>query len=116
MTDLQKQKPYRNKEILSLAKECPHCMNCGNVNDDTIVAAHYCGIRQHALDKGIGQKPTDTATAYLCQECHEDFDQYKTGEDEIKRSERFLFAIVKSTDWRNKYLEKDSYDRWCEGL
>lgn len=83
---------------MQAAIDCPFCMMCGNVNDGTVVGAHYTGIRQHELGKGMGQKSTDGAVAYLCYTCHSKFDTYHD-ENGVARSEEFLFAIVKSHDW-----------------
>jgi len=102
-----KQKNFRSKKILNAARDCPHCMMCGNPNDGTIVAAHYQGFRQHELGKGMGMKPTDSATAYLCHQCHDAVDgrsNEKTIDvissvNPIVPSEEFLFAIVKTHDW-----------------
>jgi len=91
---LEKNKPYRSKKILNAAKDCPYCMNCGKPNDGTIVAAHYTGYRQHELGKGMGCKCTDTATAFVCHDCHVIMDQYLDND-----SEKFLFAIVKTHDY-----------------
>ena len=95
---LQKIKPYRSKKLRNLARDCPICMCCGKPNDGTIVAAHYTGLRQQEFGKGMGQKCTDTATAYLCHECHTKFDTYRY-EDNIDSSELFLLAIVRTHDY-----------------
>lgn len=101
---INKQQYFRSKKLLNLARECPHCMMCNKFNDGTIVAAHYQGYRQHELGKGTGIKPTDSATAFLCSECHDQVD----GRDNhygmmslnpIVPSEEFLFAILKTHDW-----------------
>jgi hypothetical protein len=73
-------------------------MCCSNTNDGTVVGAHYTGVRQHDLGKGMGQKATDGAIAYLCSKCHVAFGQYHD-ENGVDRSEKFLLAIVKSHDW-----------------
>jgi len=96
--NLEKNKPYRNKKILNAAKDCPYCMNCGRPSDGTIVAAHYTGFRQHSLGKGLGQKCTDTATAFLCHACHKEMDGASTDSLHYK-SEKFLFAIVETHDY-----------------
>jgi len=83
---------------MQAARDCPSCMMCGAGNDGTIIGAHYCGIRQQNLGKGIGQKPTDSAVAYLCHSCHVRMDQYHDGNNQ-SRSEIFFFAIIKSHDW-----------------
>lgn len=87
----------RHKWLTQQAKDAP-CMHCGR-NDGTTVAAHYTGPRQHMLGKGTGIKCHDAAAAFLCSECHTDFDQYKKG-DKWLMSEEFLFAIVKTWIYR----------------
>lgn len=101
MKDLLAPNTYRNKKILNAAKDCPHCMHCGKPNDGTIVAAHYQGFRQHALGKGVATKPSDAATAFVCDECHNRFDGRLVGRcvSDIEHSEQFLFAIVKTHIW-----------------
>lgn len=97
----QKQEYFRSKKLLSAARDCPVCMMCGRQNDGTIVAAHYQGFRQHELGKGAGIKPTDTATAFLCHDCHDMVDGRSgvfTGSI-TDSSEEFLLAIVKTHDW-----------------
>ena len=98
-----KNKPYRNKKILQAAKEIPCCVRCEKHNSGDVVAAHYCGIRQIGLGKGMGQKPSDSAVAYLCRECHEYFDQYEA-HNGIERSEEFLYFIAVTQAWYLKNI------------
>lgn len=96
-----KQKNYRSKKLLDAARDCPCCMMCDKPNDGTIVAAHYQGFRQHALGKGTGIKPSDAAAAFICSECHDMVDGRTPGasQNQIERSEEFLFAVVKTHDY-----------------
>lgn len=114
-----KNKPYRNKKILQAAKDCPVCMMCGKPNDGTVVGAHLSGMRSHEFGKGIGQKASDSVVAYLCYQCHESMDQYHDG-DGIRRSEKFLLAIVRSHDWLFRKMKsaenKTSFEKWVDGL
>lgn len=98
MFDLQKNIPFRSHKIMDSARNVSYCMMCKKVNDGTIVGAHYSGIRQIPLGKGTRQKPTDSAVAYLCNHCHTSMDNYYQSNDH-KRSEAFMFAIIKSHDW-----------------
>ena len=70
------------------------CVRCG-VCDETVVFAHYTGLRQHALGKGRGVKCHDCCGADLCMECHSYFDQYQGADGswvkKIELSEEFLF-------------------------
>lgn len=63
---------YRNKHLLSLAKESPVCFGCEQRNDGTVVAAHSNQLRD---GKGKGLKAHDYRVAYLCQQCHYEIDQ-----------------------------------------
>ena len=52
-----KDKPIRSKKLLSSARG-ESCVNCG-ARDDTVVAAHYQGLRSLSYGKGKSQKPHD---------------------------------------------------------
>tara|TARA_R100000935_G_C2768534_1_gene136683 strand:+ start:213 stop:545 length:333 start_codon:yes stop_codon:yes gene_type:complete len=91
--------PIRSEKLLSAAKEAT-CVNCG-IRDDTIVAAHYQGLRSHLYGKGKGQKPHDICTADLCHKCHRAFDNYEVGEGsdiqkKIDASEQFQHLILQT--------------------
>jgi len=60
---------YRNKEILEHARG-KACQNCWK-QDGTTVAAHS-NLLEHG--KGRGIKAHDCFVAYLCHECHTDYD------------------------------------------
>lgn len=60
-------KPYRNRKLLNIAKECPNCMCCGRHNDGTVVAAHSNQMRDA---KALGRKSHDFRVAYMCDACH----------------------------------------------
>ena len=88
----------RSRKLLNAA-EGQACVNCG-VRDDTVVAAHYEGIRAMTFGKGKGIKPHDLLTADLCRKCHDDFDGKKTSHfkdpylRKIDASEQFLFCCA----------------------
>ena len=91
--------PIRSEKLLSAAKEATS-VNCG-IRDDTIVAAHYQGLRSHLYGKGKGQKPHDICTADLCHKCHRAFDNYEVGEGsdiqkKIDASEQFQHLILQT--------------------
>lgn len=46
------------------------CMMCG-FQSETVVLAHYSGIRQHMFGKGRGIKGDDNYGAPLCAPCHD---------------------------------------------
>jgi|TARA_R110000803_G_scaffold85097_1_gene151376 hypothetical protein len=99
MTSHSKNPVIRSKKLLSAARG-ESCVNCG-VRDDTIVAAHYQGLRSHLYGKGKGQKPHDILVADLCQKCHTAFDTYQVGEGtalqkKIDASEQFQHCILQT--------------------
>jgi len=61
---------YRNKAILQLAKN-HSCQHCGR-NDGSTIAAHS---NDKIHGRGLGLKSSDFFVAYLCFECHNDYDQ-----------------------------------------
>jgi len=90
----------RNKKLLAAANG-QRCVNCG-VKDDTVVAAHYQGIRAYLLGKGKGTKPHDLCVADLCAACHRKFDNYEISTmstkylRQIDQSEQFLYCIMQT--------------------
>ncbi len=76
MPENWKYSPYRNKKILALAKG-EACQYCGK-NDGTTVSAHS-NLQAHG--KGVGKKSDDCFVAYLCDECHANYDSKKIGGD-----------------------------------
>ena len=94
---ISKDQPIRSKKLLSSARGAS-CVNCG-AQDDTVVSAHYQGLRSLSYGKGKGQKPHDILVADLCHKCHTAFDNYENGEGDefqrkIDRSEQFQHAIL----------------------
>lgn len=83
---------FRFKKALDAANGRP-CVNCGAQNE-TVVRAHYGGLRQHLYGKGKGIKSHDCIGADLCYTCHSAFDQNKiknaTYAEKIDKSEQFL--------------------------
>lgn len=75
---------YRNKKLLALAKDqC--CANCGN-RDGTVVSAHS-NMLQHG--KGRGIKAEDCYIAWLCFNCHREYDQGTS----MNRREKEVFFL-----------------------
>jgi hypothetical protein len=58
------------KDLRKLARGEP-CMNCGST-DESVVLAHYSGLRQHTYGKGRGIKGSDWLAAPQCMRCHSD--------------------------------------------
>jgi len=89
----------RSKAYLNGA-EGQACVHCG-VRDDTVVAAHYQGIRAQLLGKGKGTKPHDIlCVADLCAKCHSKFDSYQVSGysdqymKKVDASEQFLWCCL----------------------
>jgi len=60
---------YRNKKLTDSARN-ESCVSCGN-DDNTIVWAHS---NHYKHGKGRGLKAHDLFGAYLCYQCHSDYD------------------------------------------
>ena len=80
MTAVPKYVPYRNKKILAHAKG-QACQNCGT-KDGSIVAAHS-NLGEHG--KGVGKKSDDCFIAFLCHECHHNYDHKEVNKGGITR-------------------------------
>lgn len=65
---------YRNPKLLKAAKDVPYCMYCMKTNDGTIVACHS---NSGSDGKGMGIKAKDYRIAYMCNECHDNYDRGK---------------------------------------
>ena len=72
---------YRSKKLLDHMRDCPHCMNCQQPNDETIVGAHSNQLRD---GKGRGLKASDYRVAALCYLCHMKLDSGR----EMSKAER----------------------------
>jgi hypothetical protein len=98
MTSYLKTKPYRNPQLLKLAKDAP-CVCCGKYG--TTVSAHSNLLE---LGKGMGIKCPDSYICFLCHECHMEIDQGSDSYDNKK--ERWLIAMAKTYNWllSNNYL------------
>lgn len=86
---------YRNKKLLALAKEAPHCFRCGEYNMGQVVACH---ANSHLMGKATGIKAADLP-AYMCQQCHDMIDG-RTGD--LSRDEKWLYwceAAILSMHW-----------------
>lgn len=99
-----KRNMIRSKPMLDAARD-ESCVVCG-ARDGTVVAAHYTGMRAHALGKGTGCKPHDLFIADLCHRCHTKFDQHDKSIDrststdaffrKVDVSEQFAYAILQT--------------------
>jgi len=73
----------RSRKYLNAA-EGQSCVNCG-VNDGTVMAAHYQGMRSHAYGKGRGIKPSAAPVFRL-----DTFDIYAILIEWVKENHRWL--------------------------
>ena len=76
------------KNLRKAAEGMP-CIKCG-IEDGTICARHYNGIRQHWYGKGRGKKCHDLASAELCMKCDDELSEGKGGWKSDEHSEEFL--------------------------
>jgi hypothetical protein len=96
--NLQKRENYRNKTLLNYAKDSP-CQFCGS-DDKTVVACHISGLYANKCGKGTGLKPDDTASAYMCFDCHDLYDG-RTREANFGEAERAaMFAVACANTYR----------------
>lgn len=88
---------YRNKKLLSLAKDVPHCMRCRTQNYGQVVAAH---ANMQMMGKGMGIKAADVP-AYLCQTCHDAIDgrTSNSGMGTHEKHAEWAIAAVLSLRW-----------------
>jgi hypothetical protein len=98
MSSYLKTKPYRNPQLLKLAKDAP-CSQCGSYG--TTVSAHS-NYSEHG--KAMGRKADDAYIAFLCHSCHADIDQ--GAEEYDAKKLKWLGAMAKTYHWllTNGYL------------
>lgn len=90
---------YRNKRLRESAKH-ESCVSCG-ADDGTIVLAHS---NEGKHGKGMGIKAHDIFFAYLCHQCHREYDtsgkivhiQYPDGHIDMEKSVWFRMQWEKS--------------------
>jgi len=95
---------YRNKRILELAKEAPHCFWCNAENWGQVVACH-CNLIE--FGKGMGIKAADIPIAYLCGTCHELIDN-PPASHHLGRMDRELM-FFKAAGRTMKWLADEGY-------
>lgn len=95
MISIPKSPSYRNPRLLSLAKECPRCMSCGNFNAGDVVAAHSNSQRH---GKGMATKAHDL-TCFVCFACHSLIDGRTGGLSRDTRERMFLEAFYNTQLW-----------------
>lgn len=103
MTTNFKTKAFRCKKIREMAKgeACTHC----GANDGTIVAAHQNGLQ---AGRGMGMKAHDFYVAYLCSDCHDQYDSSRLHFAKEIREIHFLRAMQKTMAiWVPRLLPSD---------
>lgn len=84
--------PRKIPKLLGLARG-RDCVKC-RAGADTVVAAHYQGIRSHAYGKGRGLKPHDALAAHLCHCCHQRADTSGLAPTPEAHSARFQLLVI----------------------
>jgi hypothetical protein len=59
---------FRSRKLLD-ASRGEYCVRCLR-NDETVVGAHYTGVRRTSYGGGMSIKVHDWCVADLCSECH----------------------------------------------
>lgn len=86
-------------QILRDASEGQICVRCGNT--ESVVGAHYTGVRRLAYGGGHGKKCHDFLTADLCGACHHFMDTLSRDKGRAyEHSELFLHFIVLTLERR----------------
>lgn len=70
------------------------CVRCGG-NKESVVLAHYTGVRRLAYRGGFGLKVQDICAAHLCHRCHIEMDTLLRDKDKKwEHSEEFLHLCM----------------------
>ena len=84
---------FRSPALLALCAG-ETCVRCGKQRE-TVVGAHYTGVRRLSYGGGMGIKVHDCLIADLCQECHEYMDRLsRDKEGRWGHSEEFQHYIL----------------------
>jgi hypothetical protein len=84
---------FRSRKLLD-ASRGESCVRCHR-RDETVVGAHYTGVRREAYGGGMGIKVHDCHVADLCSECHEYMDRIsREKEGRWGHSEEFQHYIL----------------------
>lgn len=69
-------------------------MRCG-ARDETVVGAHYTGVRRLSYGGGLSRKVNDLLIAPLCHVCHQQMDTLGRSKDrKWEHSEEFQHYIL----------------------
>ena len=80
---------YRNRKILRAANGRP-CAYCG-INNGTTVAAHSNRMED---GKGVGLKAHDCFVAFLCANCHREYDSGIMAAGEFNRAMKRTWLML----------------------
>jgi hypothetical protein len=84
---------FRSRKLLD-ASRGEICVRC-NRRDETVVGAHYTGVRRGAYGGGMSIKVHDFAVADLCSECHSFMDtRSRDKEGRWGHSEEFQHYVI----------------------
>jgi hypothetical protein len=84
---------FRSRALLDLSNGS-ECVRCGR-RDDTVVSAHYTGVRRGSYGGGLGIKVHDFCVADLCASCHEYMDRLsRDKEGRWGHSEEFQHYVL----------------------
>jgi hypothetical protein len=91
----QRLPPYRSRTLLDMSAG-ELCVRCGREHKrDTVVGAHYTGVRRDSYGGGISEKVHDFLVADLCDECHTYMDSLsRDKEGRWGHSEEFQHYII----------------------
>jgi hypothetical protein len=87
--------PYRSRTLLDMSAG-ESCVRCGREHKrETVVPAHYTGVRRDAYGGGLGVKVHDFLVADLCDECHAYMDSSsRDKEGRWGHSEEFQHYVI----------------------
>lgn len=87
--------PYRSRALLDMSagEECVRCERA--YKRETVVGAHYTGVRRDAYGGGMSEKVHDFIVADLCDDCHTYMDSLsRNKEGRWGHSEEFQHYVI----------------------
>jgi hypothetical protein len=87
--------PWRSRALLDTSKG-ETCVKCEReYKRETVVSAHYTGMRREAYGGGMSVKVHDFIVADLCDECHDYMDRLSREKDaQLGHSEEFQHYVI----------------------
>lgn len=102
MPSFPKEQNYRNRRLLDLAAECPHCFYCGETNHGHVVPCH---ANMQKFGKGMGEKASDVPIAFMCNLCHDLYDA-RMGKHLTQQERDLIFYEAACKTWLWMMQEK----------